>query len=57
MPLFSVRGELAEYCRAEGLKLWVFSVADARQYARYARDPAIDVVFCDAAGAVAGELA
>jgi hypothetical protein len=38
---------LRDYCRAQGLELWVFSVSSPEEYLALARVDEIDVVFCD----------
>ena len=54
---FSMMGDaLASYCLYHKLKLWLFSARDTRQYIRYAKNPAVDVVFCDDARAIANSL-
>ena len=38
---------IAEYCRKNDLKRWVFSVSTKKEFYKYANNPGIDVVFCD----------
>ena len=39
--------DLVSYCRKNGLKIWVFGARNFSQYVRYAKNPFINVVFCD----------
>ncbi len=47
-----VSERLGSYCREAGLQLWVYRVATAAGYARYAADEGVSRVCCDDAPAV-----
>ena len=40
-------GSLQSFCRARGLRLWVFATTGVRSFLRYAEQEAVDVVFAD----------
>lgn len=47
---------LIRRCEEQGLQLWIFSVRTVKEFLRYARQPGVNVVFCDEAGAVVRDM-